>query len=154
MPKRKNIDTKMLLKMIKDGTSQSEIMERFNFKNVTQLKVSYANALMESGEAPQLRGRASSKRHKLENMNVKVNSRGSLIITKEIIDILNIKIGQVFEVKQKGAGMVLRPVAEDSASPEDQTTEQPEEVDAEAGKETESGKADMPKRKGRPKSQK
>ena len=44
MPKRKQIDGKALCKMIEEGKPQSEILEKFGFKNSTQLKaVSYTH---------------------------------------------------------------------------------------------------------------
>ena len=56
MPKKREIDNAALLKMVKEGITQSEIMEKFGFKSSPQLKVAYANALMESGEAPEIKG--------------------------------------------------------------------------------------------------
>ena len=50
MPKRIKVDGKKLAKTIKDGTPQAEVMKKFGFKNVTQLKVAYANVLMETGK--------------------------------------------------------------------------------------------------------
>ena len=62
MAKRIEIDSNALLKMIKEEKTQSEIMEKFGFKNSTQLKVAYANALMESGEALTIKGAGRGKK--------------------------------------------------------------------------------------------
>ncbi len=108
MTKRKEIDNDALLKIIKENTNQSEIMERFGFKTSTQLKVAYANALMKSGIAPEIKGKPKSS--KPVNTKVSVNSRGSIVIPKALVETLEIKEGQVFEVKKTGSGLQLKNV--------------------------------------------
>ncbi len=110
MPKRKQIDGKALCKMIEEGKPQSEILEKFGFKNSTQLKVAYANALMETGEAPEIKGKGRTKKDKPVNTKVAVNGRGSLIIPKALIDSMKIKKGQAFEVKKVASGLQLKNV--------------------------------------------
>ena len=110
MPKRKQIDGKALCKMIKEESPQPEIMEKFGFKNSTQLKVAYANALMETGEAPEIKGKGRTKKAKPVNTKVAVNGRGSLIIPKALIDNMKIKVGQAFEVKKVASGLQLKNV--------------------------------------------
>lgn len=112
MAKRIEVDGKALLKMIKEEASQSEVMEKFGFKNSTQLKVAYANALMESGEAPKIKGAGRGKKDKPVNTMIKVNARGSLIIPKVLVDSLKIKEAQKFEVKKTAAGITLKTVKE------------------------------------------
>ena len=112
MPKRKQIDNKDLIKMIKEESPQPEIMEKFGFKNSTQLKVAYANALMETGEAPEIKGKGRTKKAKPVNTKVAVNGRGSLIIPKALVDSMKIKVGQAFEVKKVASGIQLKKVAE------------------------------------------
>ncbi|MCF8050303.1 MAG: hypothetical protein K9L59_03635 [Desulfobacterales bacterium] len=55
MPKRKKIDNKKLIQMVKDGKVQKEILEKFGFNTSTQLKIAYANALMDEGQAPEIK---------------------------------------------------------------------------------------------------
>ena len=110
MPRRKQIDGKDLLRMIKEGSPQPEIMEKFGFKNSTQLKVAYANALMETGEAPEIKGKGKTKKAKPVNTKVTVNGRGSLIIPKALVDNMKIKAGQAFEVKKVASGIQLKKV--------------------------------------------
>jgi hypothetical protein len=112
MAKRKQIDGKALLKMIKDGSPQPEIMEKFGFKNSTQLKVAYANALMESGGAPKIKGKGRTKKAKPVNTKITVNGRGSLVIPKVLVDDMKIGEGQVFEVKKVPSGIQLKKVDE------------------------------------------
>ena len=112
MPKRRQIDNKDLVKMIKEESPQSEVMEKFGFKNSTQLKVAYANALMDTGGAPKIKGRGRTKKIKPVNTKVAVNGRGSLIIPKVLVDSMKIKAGQAFEVKKVASGLQLKKVAE------------------------------------------
>jgi hypothetical protein len=58
MAKKKEVDGKRLVKMVKEGAAQSEIMKKFGFNTSTQLKLAYANALMEAGEIPESKVRA------------------------------------------------------------------------------------------------
>jgi len=108
MPKRKKIDNKALLKMIKEEVPQAEIMEKFGFKTSTQLKVAYANALMASGGAPEIKGKGRKKKVKPVNTKVTVNARGSLVIPKVLVSSMKIKDGQSFEVKKTPAGITLK----------------------------------------------
>ena len=108
MPKRKKIDNKALLKMIKEEVPQAEIMEKFGFKTSTQLKVAYANALMASGGAPEIKGKGRKKKVKPVNTKVTVNARGSLVIPKVLVGSMKIKDGQSFEVKKTPAGITLK----------------------------------------------
>ena len=108
MPKRKVIDNKALLKAIKDEVNQSEICEKFGFKNTTQLKVAYANALMDTGEAPEIKGKGRTKKAKPVDTKVTVNGRGSLIIPKVLVESMNLKPGATFEAKKISSGITLK----------------------------------------------
>ena len=108
MAKRKQIDGSALVKMIKDRIPQSEIMEKFGFKNSTQLKVAYANALMELGQAPEIKRNAKIK--KSVDTKISVNARGSLIISKALVDNMGVKEGQIFEVKKTASGIQIKNV--------------------------------------------
>jgi len=110
MPKKREIDNAALLKIVKEGANQSEIMEKFGFKTSIQLKVAYANALMESGEAPEIKGQGRTGKDKPVKTEVSVNARGSLIIPKALVDYLEIKEGQIFEVKLAKSGLQLKNV--------------------------------------------
>jgi len=110
MARGKKVDGKALCEMIKESKPQSEIMEKFGFKNSTQLKVAYANALMETGEAPKIIGKGRTKKIKPVDNKVTVNTRGSLIIPKALVDYLEIKEGQIFEVKLTKSGLQLKNV--------------------------------------------
>mgnify|MGYP002642195077 FL=1 len=110
MPKKREIDNAALLKMVKEGINQSEIMEKFGFKSSPQLKVAYANALMESGEAPEIKGQGRTGKPKSIKTEVSINARGSLVIPKALVESLNIPEGQVYEVKKTASGLQLKKV--------------------------------------------
>lgn len=107
MPAKKTINEKSLIKMIQDGVEQPEIMSKFGFKNSNQLKVAYANALMNAGTVPELK-KAGRKTAKGVETLIAVNKRGSLVIPKALVESFGIKIGETFEVKYTKAGIRLK----------------------------------------------
>ena len=107
MAKRKQINEKSLLKMIDEGTPQKEIMEKFGFKNSSQLKVAYANALITSGKVPGLKKGSAAK---AVDSTVSINNRGSLIIPKLLVDELGLAAGDSFTVRKSKAGLSLKKV--------------------------------------------
>lgn len=108
MAKRMKVDYKKLMKLVKDQVPQAEIMAKLGFKNVTQLKNALANAAMEEGMIPQLVGGRGAGKSKEISREVKVNSRGSLIIPKQLIEAMGLKVGNKFEVRKSKAGMSLK----------------------------------------------
>ena len=110
MPRKKKIDYAALIQMAKDNVPQSQIMAKFGLKTSTQLKVAYANALMETGQAPTLTtGRVAAKAKELST-NVSVGKRGSIIIPKELVENFGFQIGDQFEARKSAAGMSLKKV--------------------------------------------
>lgn len=104
MAAKKEIDYEKLMESINKGETQSEIMNEFGFSNVTQLKAAYAEALMEKKIAKSI-----TKKKKV-NMKVKVNARGSLVISKKIVNALNIDKDATFEVKSTSSKITLKKV--------------------------------------------
>lgn len=106
MPKKKKIDNKALLKMIEGGDPQAEIMKKFGFKNSSQLKVAYVNAMIDAGKAPEIkRGR---KAKAAVNTRVAVNKRGTLVIPKAVIESFGLKEGEAFDAKKTRGGIQLK----------------------------------------------
>jgi AbrB family looped-hinge helix DNA binding protein len=107
MPKKKSVDKKKLIKMIKDETPQPEIMKNFGFKTSTQLKNAYMNALIDEGTVPAIQsGRKTSK--KAPKKEVNVGKRGSIIIPKGIVAELGFAENDVFAVRKTKAGISLK----------------------------------------------
>jgi bifunctional DNA-binding transcriptional regulator/antitoxin component of YhaV-PrlF toxin-antitoxin module len=108
MPKKKKIDSKKLIKMVQEGKDQKEIMAKFNFKNSSQLKVAYANALMDSGKVPEIQSARGGKKAGAVKREVLVNKRGSLVIPKALVEDLGLKEGATFTVRPSKAGLSLK----------------------------------------------
>ncbi|MBU0516215.1 MAG: AbrB/MazE/SpoVT family DNA-binding domain-containing protein [Proteobacteria bacterium] len=109
MPKRKPVDYKKLLQDLKRGVPQTEMMKRCGYKTSTQLKVAISNAIMSEGIIPRLVGGRGGKAVEV-NRKIKVNSRGSLIIPKQLVDLFGLKAGDSFEVRKSRAGLSLKKV--------------------------------------------
>lgn len=107
MPKRKKVDNAKLVKMVKDGVAQKKIMQSFKFTNSTQLKVAYANALMETGAAPGIAKPSAAKAKKAAKKEVKVTKRGSISVPKDMISTMGFKEGDTFNVRKTKAGISL-----------------------------------------------
>ena len=110
MAKRKEIDSSELLKMIEEQIPQKDIMTKFGFGTVTQLKTAYANALMETGKATALVGGRQAVTPKEVSKIVSVNKRGSLIIPKQLVDSLGVEADSKFEIRKSQAGLSLKKV--------------------------------------------
>jgi hypothetical protein len=55
-PERKIFDHPKLIKMVLEGAPQTDIMKKFGYGTSTQLKVVYANALIQSEQVPGITG--------------------------------------------------------------------------------------------------
>jgi hypothetical protein len=108
MAKKKEVDGKRLVKMVKDGAPQSDIMGKFGFNTSTQLKVAYANALMEAGEIPEIQSPRGGKPSGGIKKEVAVSKRGSLIISKDLIEELGFKVGDQFVTRKTKVGISLK----------------------------------------------
>jgi hypothetical protein len=108
MAKRKEFDAKRLAKMVKDGVAQNEIMKKFGFNTSTQLKVAYANAMIEAGKIPEIQSSRGGKPSNGVIKEVSVSKRGSLIIPKELIEELGFKVGGLFLARKTKAGISLK----------------------------------------------
>lgn len=108
MPKKKKIDSKKLIKMVEEGKDQKEIMDKFNFKNSSQMKVAYANALMDAGKVPEIQSARGGKKAGAVKREVAVNKRGSLVIPKAVVEDLGLKEGTAFTVRPSKAGLSLK----------------------------------------------
>ncbi len=110
MPRKKKIDAKKLIEMIKNGTEQKEILKKFGFKNSTQLKVAYTNALMEEGKAPEIKTGAKAKSADKGKNEIRVNKRGSLIVPGPLVQAMGFKQGDAFQIRKTKAGISLKKV--------------------------------------------
>ena len=108
MPRKKKINNKQLIEMVKAGDSRKAIMDKFGFKNSNQLKVAYANAMMETGEIPVIKAGRASKKTAGAQKRVFVNKRGSLVIPKGMVEQFGLQQGDTFAVRVSKAGLSLK----------------------------------------------
>lgn len=111
MPKRKVVDHQKLVKMVQDGAAQADIMKKFGYANSTQLKVAYANALIQSGQVPGIAGgRGSNGKATKAGKELKVGKRGSIIIPAEMVQELGIEAEDKFTIRKSKSGVALKRV--------------------------------------------
>ena len=107
MPAKKKIDYTKLLKLVESGKHQAEIMKIFAFKTAAQFKNHYLSALMKAGKAPEIKtGRASSKSAPAKEAFV--SKRGSVVISKGLIDEMGFAEGTTFTVRKTKSGISLK----------------------------------------------
>jgi hypothetical protein len=107
MPKRKAVDTAKLVEMVKEGSTQAEIMKKMGFKTSTQLKTAYMSALIAEGKVPAIKGgRGAGKADKTRYVGV--GKRGSIILSKDLVDSLGIGGKDKFTVRKTRAGIALK----------------------------------------------
>jgi hypothetical protein len=107
MPKKKTFDPVKLIKLIDDGTPSVEIMKKMGFKTSTQLKTAYMSALIAEGKVPAIKGsRGAGKAAKIKAVGV--GKRGSIVISKELVESLGIGAVEKFTVRKTKAGIALK----------------------------------------------
>jgi hypothetical protein len=110
MPPKKKIDPAKLVEAVQSGKPQSEVIKEFDFKSATQFKNHYLNALIKTGKAPEIKvGRASSKAAPAKD--VAVNKRGSVVISKALVDEMGFGVGDKFSVRKTKSGISLKKMA-------------------------------------------
>ncbi|MEJ2640839.1 MAG: hypothetical protein P8010_14805 [Desulfosarcinaceae bacterium] len=107
MPRKKLVEHNALLQAIEMGLPQAEIMEKFDIKTSAALESAYFNALVALGKIQDINKRRKPK--KVDN-KVSINSRGSLVIPKKLVDSLEIDDSDAFEPIKKGTGLLLKRV--------------------------------------------
>ena len=82
-------------------------MEKFNFKSLQEFKVSYYDALVALDKIKDVK--KGRKPKKVDN-KVSINSRGSLVIPKNLIDDLDLGEMDTFKVFKSDSGLMLKTV--------------------------------------------
>ncbi|HSN24421.1 MAG TPA: hypothetical protein VLS45_09715 [Methylomicrobium sp.] len=107
MPKKKTVDGAKLIKMIEDEAPQAEIMKKMGFKTSLQLKTAYMRALIAEGKIPGIKGgRGAGKAKKVKTVGV--GKRGSIVISKDLVESLGIGAGDKFTIRKTKAGIALK----------------------------------------------
>ena len=109
MPRKLKVDKNKLVKEIESGRSSKEIMSEFGIKTLAQLKSLYVDALMDAGKVPELKtARRSSAEPRKNSKELKVNKRGSLVVSKDLIEEMGFQVGDTFAVRNTAAGVSLK----------------------------------------------
>ncbi len=109
MPAKKKVNYKKLLEAVKSGKHQSEIMKDFNFNTSAQFKSYYLDALMEVGTAPKITVRRTSNMAESVKESF-VSKRGSVVISKGLIDEMGFTEGDKFRIRKTKSGISLKKI--------------------------------------------
>jgi hypothetical protein len=84
-------------------------MKKMGFKTSTQLKAAYMSALIAEGKVPAIKGgRGDRKADKAKEVGV--GKRGSIILSKELVESLGFGAKDKFTVRKTKAGVALKKV--------------------------------------------
>lgn len=108
MPKKKAFDAKGLIKMVAAGETSGEIMKKMGFKTYMQLKAAYMNALIAVGKAVAIKGGRGGGGKVQKAKTVGVGKRGSIVISKDLVDGLGLGGDEKFTVRKTKAGIALK----------------------------------------------
>ena len=107
MPRKKQVDLKKLAEAINAETPTKEIMKKFDIKTTAQLKALYLDVLVDKGQVKPIMGKGG-KAKDMQSKSIVVNKRGSLVITKEMVEEMGFQIEDAFTVRKTKAGVSLK----------------------------------------------
>lgn len=110
MPAKKKVDYKKLITAIEGGKTQSEILKAFKFNTAAQFKTHYLDALMKAGKAPKIKTSRASAKSGPTNEAL-VSKRGSVAISKGLIEEMGFAVGEKFTVRKTKSGISLKKLA-------------------------------------------
>ena len=105
MVKKRLVDHNSLIQAIEAGLSKQELMKQFGYKTFGSLKVAYLNALVALDKIPAVNNKRRER--KVDNV-VGINSRGSLVIPKKLVDSLALDKTTLFRVVKDGTDLFLK----------------------------------------------
>jgi len=105
MTQKKLVEHNALIQAIEMGRPKPEIMQQFGFTSLSALKVAYLDALVALDKVSGVNKKAKEKK---VDAIVGVNSRGSLVIPKKLVDALGLDQKSLFRVKKQGTDLVLK----------------------------------------------
>ena len=107
MAQKKLVEHNALLQAVEMGMTKDAIMEKFNFKSMPELKMAYYDALVALDKIKDVK--KGQKLKKVDN-KVSINSRGSLVIPKKLVDDLDLGEMDTFKVVNSDSGLMLKTV--------------------------------------------
>jgi len=109
MPRKKKVNFDKLIAAVESDQPSKDIMAKFGIRTLAQLKSLYLDALTEKGVVPAI---VSTRRTKAappqKSKELKVNKRGSMIVSREMIEEMGYRIGDMFSVRKTAAGVSLK----------------------------------------------
>ena len=105
MARKRLVDHNALVQAIEMGKPSKEIMQQFGFRSLGALKVAYMDALVALDKVPSIK---KGTKEKKVNDIVGINSRGSLVIPKKLVDALGLDETALFAVEKKGDDLCLK----------------------------------------------
>lgn len=111
MPRKKQVDSEKLIEAIESGQPSAEIMKQFGINTSTQLKSLYMDALMEVERVPVIiSGKKGPKPRDKKANELRINKRGSLVVTREMIEEMGFSIGDQFSLTKSEKGLSLKKI--------------------------------------------
>lgn len=107
MAQKKLVEHNALLQAIEMGTAKETIMEKFNINSLQELKVAYFDALVALDKIKDVKKGSKPKK---VSKKVSINSRGSLVIPKKLVDDLDLGEMDTFKVVKRDTGLMLQTV--------------------------------------------
>ena len=107
MPRKKLVEHNALIQAVEMGLPKPDIMEKFGIKSQAALKTAYFDALVALDKIQDIN--KDRKKKKIDN-KVQINSRGSLVIPKKLVDSLELGGTGTYEVVKNGNDLVLKKV--------------------------------------------
>ncbi|BBO78888.1 hypothetical protein DSCW_63050 [Desulfosarcina widdelii] len=104
---KKLVEHNALLQAVEMGMRKEAIKEKFNFKSLQELKVAYYDALVALDKIKDVK--KGRKPKKVDN-KVSINSKGSIVIPKKLIDELDLGDMDTFRVVKGDTGLILETV--------------------------------------------
>lgn len=110
MPKKKMVDLDKLYDAIQAKMPSKEIMKKFGLKTSAQVKALYLDALIARGDAKPIQARGARRDDSKESKEIVVNKRGSLVVTRELVEEMGFKIEDGFSVRKTKVGVSLKKI--------------------------------------------
>jgi bifunctional DNA-binding transcriptional regulator/antitoxin component of YhaV-PrlF toxin-antitoxin module len=101
---KKLVEHNALLQAIEMGMTKETILEKFNLKSMQELKIAYYDALVALNK---IKGAKKNPKSKKVDNKVSINSRGNLVIPKNLIDDLDLGEMDTFKVVKNDSGLML-----------------------------------------------
>ena len=105
MARKKLIDHNALIQDIEMGREKQAIMQKFGLKTLGALKTAYLDALVALDKVPAVK--QAKKKQKVDR-HIGINSRGTLVIPKKLVEALDLDDNTQYKVEKQGPDLFLK----------------------------------------------